>query len=139
MKGIGSISVMILIVCAIARSASAQTADTCISFSNSWSTPTRDKALSVEIDGHPNSFWTARYGETIAVLRDGAQLVRGASFTARIYDGAQGANGGTLIAATTSGQPPMPHIYWTFAPPGQTVADSRPDCGAGIWLLYAYN
>jgi hypothetical protein len=139
MRGVVSLSVLALIVCTVAQRASAQTADTCIAFSNSWYTPARDKTLSVEIDGHPNAFWTTHYGETIAALSDDGQLLRGARFSARIYDGAQGANGGTLIAATTSGQPPPPHVSWTFAPPGQTIANARPDCGGGIWLLYVYN
>ena len=123
-----------------AKKSAATRASSCIVFINSWYTPTKDKILSVEIDGYPNQSWTIPYGATIGTLATSSgQPVRGASFTARVYDGAHGSDGGTLIGSVTS---PVGagNIWWTYASPGQTIAKESPDCvNSGIWLLQIHD
>ncbi len=115
----------------------APTAATCLVVNNAWYTPTKNKLISIEIDGLTNQYVTMAYNETKLLRQSptaGGQIIRGANFILRLYEGDKGRAGRSIAVESYRGGSHH-HIVWTYSPPNSEFARRWAECnGAGVLL-----
>ena len=122
--------------CAVS-SASAQTAASCLIVSNAWFTPTKDKKISLEVDGHPNEFWATTFNQSILVAHNGVPI-QGSNFTIHLFDGVDGPSGASIETGSSAQRIYPAHQVWTYVKTGNDLLNGHPECD-GAWLVLIHD
>lgn len=122
----------------------------CLVVNNARYPATPDKVISVEVDGY-SGYWVLEPNETKTITGANAdasesaqsqQILRGASFTLRVYEGRSGSRGALIAETTISGDGNVfsPRTISTPVAPSGTDEHTAAECrGTGYWNVLVHD